>query len=261
MKYENIEAFKKDQGYFIDNTWYPRVTKICDVKSKPALYYFYAEANNFKEANEKKRKAATEGKIVHEIIEGLIMNKPILVPEDYIGFKNAFEDFLKNYSLFSRKEWLEKKVKHPRFRYAGTFDILGEIDGQFSLIDIKTSSSVYEDYRLQTSAYIMALNEEPWLRDNYGRKIILPREIEKRYILRINQKKICEKCGAVLRLKKMGNKIENGNPECEHRFGEIIGEWELKEFENVEEDFKGFLHCKGLWEWEYRDYLKEIGYL
>jgi hypothetical protein len=59
----------------------------------------------------------------------------------------------------------------------------------------------------------------------------------------------------------MGDKIKEGDPNCEHKFGEITYEWELKEFENPEEDFKGFLACKDLWEWEYRDYLKEIGYL
>ena len=261
MKYQNIEEFKKDQGYIIENQWYPRVTKICDIKSKPGLYYFYANAPDFVSANQKKQKAADEGKIVHEIIESFISHKPIIVPEDYLGFKMAFEDFLNNHSFFSKYEWIEKKVKHPGHRYVGTFDALGEIDGKFALIDIKTSQSVYDDYRLQTSAYFYALNEEPWLLDYRGQKIILPREIEKRYILRLNQKRICEKCGAVLKLRKMGDKIEGGDENCEHKFGEIIGEWELKEFDNHEEDFRGFLHCKGLWEWEYRDFLKEIGYL
>ncbi len=209
----------------------------------------------------KKSKAAFEGRIIHEIIESYISHRSIVVPEEYIGIKNAFEDFLKNYSLFSKYDWLEKKIVHSGHRYAGTFDIIGEINGHFSLLDIKTSSSIYDEYRLQTSAYFYALNEEPFLRDSKGGKIILPREIEKRYILRISQKKICEKCGAVMRVKKMGDKIEGGYLNCEHKFGEIIGEWELKEFDNHEEDFKGFLHCKGLWEWEYRDYLKEIGYL
>ncbi len=261
MKYQNSEEFKKDQGYYVNNVWYPRVTKICEVKSKPALYYFYANAANMEEANLKKSKAAQEGKIIHEIIESYISHRPVIVPEEYLGIKQAFEDFLKNHSLFSKFEWLEKKVVHSGHRYAGTFDIIGEIDGHFALIDIKTSASIYDEYRLQTSAYFYALNEEPFLRDSKGRKIVLPREIEKRYVLRINQIRICEKCGAVMKVKKMGNKIESGSPDCEHQFGKIIGEWELKEFDNHEEDFKGFLHCKGLWEWEYRDYLKEIGYL
>lgn len=263
MIYKSIEEFKKEQGYTFGNEWYPRVTKICEVKSKPALYHFYASAENFKSANQLKQKAAKEGKIVHEIIESFIAQRPIIVPEDYIGFKKAFEDFLKNHSLFSKYEWIEKKVRHPYYRYVGTFDILGELDNKFVLIDIKTSTSIYDDYRLQTAAYFYALNEEPWLLDDKGRKIILPREVEKRYVLRLNQIRICEKCGAVLRVRKMGDKIEpnTGDPNCDHKFGEIIGEWELKEFENDEEDFKGFLHCKGLWEWEYRDFLKEIGYL
>jgi hypothetical protein len=262
MSYKTIEEFKKDQGYFINGEWYPRVTKICEVKSKPALLKFYAEAENFETANRKKQTAANEGKIVHEIIESFISHRPIIVPEDYLGFKKAFEDFLKNYSFFSKHEWIEKKVKHPLHRYAGTFDILAEVDGKFSLIDIKTSQSVYDDYRLQTAAYFYALSEEPWLLDNNGRKIILPREIEKRYVLRINQKKICLKCGAVVKLRKMGDKIvEKGEPNCQHEFSEVIGEWELKEFDSHSEDFKGFLHCKGLWEWEHRDYLKKIGYL
>lgn len=264
MKYKNIEEFKKDQGYVINDAWYPRVTKICDVKNKPALYYFYAAASNFGEANKMKQQAASEGKIVHEIIESFISQKPIIAPEDYSGFHKAFSDFLKHHSFFSKYEWLEKKVKHPYHRYVGTFDILAEIDNSFALIDIKTSAAVYDDYRLQTAAYLFAINEEPWLLGAGNQKIVLPREVEKRYILRLNQKKICQKCGAVLKLRKMGDKIENNGEKsnkCQHEFGEIVGEWELKEFDNPEEDFKGFLSCKGLWEWEHRDFLKEIGYL
>lgn len=261
IKREQIEKFKREHGYYLNNIWYPRVTKICEVKSKPALYYFYGQAESFEAANRKKQKAADEGKIIHEIVESFITNRPIIVPEEYLGIKQAFEDFLKNHSLFSKVEWLEKKVKHSGYRYAGTFDIIGEIDGQFALIDIKTSAMIYDDYRLQTSAYFYALNEEPWILDNNGRKTILPREIERRFVLRIGQKRICQKCGAVKRIRKMGDKIEGGDLNCQHEFGEIIGEWELKSFDNHEEDFEGFLHCKGLWEWEYRDYLKEIGYL
>lgn len=261
MKYLNLEEFKKDQGYVIGSTWYPRVTKICEVKSKPGLLRFYAEAGGYDLANLKKKKAADEGKIVHEIIESCITNRPIIVPEEYLGFKIAFEDFLRHHTFFSKHEWIEKKVKHSGHRYAGTFDALCEIDGKFSLIDIKTSPVIYDDYRLQTAAYFYALNEEPWLIGFGNQKIILPREIEKRYILRLNQKRVCELCGGVVRLRKMGNKIEKGDPNCKHKFGEVVGEWELKEFDDHNEDFKGFLHCKGLWEWEFRDFLKKIGYL
>lgn len=256
-----IDKFLKFNGYFIEGNWYPRVTSICQIKSKPALYRFYGNAESFAAANKKKAKAAEEGTIVHELIESFITKKTVIVPPENIGIKKAFEDFLQEHSFFSYKDWIERRVKHPHYRYAGTLDLLGEIDGHFALIDIKTSARVYEDYRLQTSAYVYALNEEPWMLDKSGRKIILPREIEKRYILRIAQKKVCEKCGGTLYLRSMGDRFVGGESFCEHKFGEILGEWELVEFDNVQEDFEGFLHCKGLWEWEYRDILKQLGYL
>lgn len=259
-KYQ-IEKFLKENGYFIDGVWYPRVTAICQVKSKPGLYKFYAEAESFQKANQIKSQAAREGSIIHEIVESFITRRDVIVPEEYIGIKKAFENFLKENSFFSHRDWIEKKIKHPIHRYAGTFDLLGELNSSFALIDIKTSQKVYDDYRLQTAAYIFALNEEPWLRSYDGRKIVLPRMVEKRYVLRIAQKRICEKCGAVMYLKQSGNKIFNGRDDCQHQFGEIEGEWELKAFEDHETDFKAFINCKGLWEWENREFLHEIGYL
>lgn len=259
----SLEEFKKRHGYVIDNVWYPRVTSIVDVKSKPALYYFYAAAENYEEAQQKKAKAAKEGSIVHEILEAIVTRREIITPPEFIGFKKGFEEFLKNYSIFTKREWIEKRIKHSNYRYSGTFDMLAEIDGVFSLVDIKTSPEVYDDYRLQTSAYLYALNEDPWLLDKNGRnKIILPRYVEKRYIFRISQVQYCEICGAKKILKSSGDKIKGGDPQCQHKFSEeIFSDWELKEFTNPEEDFKGFLACKELWEWVNRSYLKEIGYL
>ncbi|GIW66245.1 MAG: hypothetical protein KatS3mg095_0143 [Candidatus Parcubacteria bacterium] len=257
----NSEEFKKRHGYIIDGIWYPRVTSIVNIKSKPALYYFYAAAENFNEAQTKKRKAAYEGTIVHEILESIVRGKEIIVPPEFIGFKRGFESFLKNYSLITKADWIEKRIKHSDYRYSGTFDILAEIDGVFSLIDIKTAAEIYDDYRLQTAAYFYALNEEPILLDKNNRKIVLPKYIEKRYILRVNQIQICELCGAKKIIRQMGDKIKGGDDNCHHKFSEITDEWEFKEFDNPEEDFKGFLACKELWEWEYRDKLKELGYI
>lgn len=258
---DKVQKFLKENGYFIEGSWYPRVTAICQIKSKPGLYKFYGKAKSFSEANQQKAKAADEGKVVHELIESFISKREVLVPPEYLGIRKAFESFLKEKSFFSHRDWIEKRVKHPHHRYAGTLDLIGEIDGCFSLIDIKTSAKVYDDYRLQTAAYFYALNEEPWMQDRSGRKVILPRELEKRYILRIAQKKVCEKCGGTLYLRNMGDRLVDGETFCEHKFGEIEGEWELVEFNNPKEDFDGFLHCKGLWEWDNREILKEIGYL
>lgn len=261
MWIRNSEDFQKYCGYFLGGIWYPRVTSIVEIKSKPALYAFYAKAENYSDAKKQLSKAANEGTVVHQLIEDAVTGKELHVPEKYVGFQKGFEEFLKEHSFLAKKEWVERKIRHPVHRYAGTFDMVAEIDGEFSLIDIKTAAAIYDDYRLQTSAYFFALNEEPWLLDSRGNKILLPKEIEKRYVLRLNQVQVCEDCGAVKKLRDMGDKITGGKQDCEHKFSEIKEDWQLKEFDNHEKDFNAFLHCKGLWEWEYRQYLEEMGYL
>jgi hypothetical protein len=261
INHYDIEKFLKENGYYLEGVWYPRVTAICKIKNKPGLYKFYADQESYEVAQSKLSKASNEGKYVHEILEAIISGREVIIPQEYIGIKKSFDEFLKNHYFYSKREWLEKRVLHREHRYIGTFDIVGELDGKFSIIDIKTSKAVYNDYALQTAAYMYALKNETWLVDKKGNKILIPKDIEKRYILRISQVRICNKCGAKKLLRGMGDEITGGDPNCEHEFGEILGEWELKEFENHEEDFEAFLSCKKLWEWEYKDYLEEIGYL
>ena len=47
MRYKDSEEFKTINGYTIDGIWYPRVTKILDIKSKPALDGFFKEMENY----------------------------------------------------------------------------------------------------------------------------------------------------------------------------------------------------------------------
>ena len=129
------------------------------------------------------------------------------------------------------------------------------IDGKLGILDIKTSQAIYRDYNLQTSAYIAALHGSL-------------NNLQTRWILRIDQTKICLKCGAVLRSKGGRDKIrapkvKNGvnHEKCEHKWSELRGEIELKEFPYWQEDYKAFLGAKKLWEWENEYWLKKAGYL
>lgn len=58
--------------------------------------------------------------------------------------------------------WLysEQRIYHPDFHYAGTLDAVAILDGVLTLIDFKTSKSVYDEHRLQTAAYVRALELE-----------------------------------------------------------------------------------------------------
>lgn len=255
MYYSNLEGFKKLCGYEIDGTWYPRVTKIIDIKSKPALYKFYAEMNNFAEGEDIKNKSASEGTLIHETVEQIFRSQSPSVDASIAPAIEAFLKFKERIGIQVDLEFIEKQVVNYEARYAGTLDAVALIDGKFGVLDIKTSQAIYRDYNLQTSAYMGALESQ--LKD-----------LQTRWILRIDQNKICLKCGANLRSKGgrdkiRAPKIKNGvnYEKCEHRWSELRGEIELKEFPYWQEDYKAFLSAKKLWEWENDYWLKKEGYL
>jgi len=257
MFYSNLNHFKGMSGYEIDGIWYPRVTKIVDIKAKPALYKFYAEMNNFDEGEAIKKQSANEGTLIHETVEKILIGeKPEINPTIQPAI-DAFMKFLEEKSIQVDPEFVEKQIVNFDERYAGTLDALALIDGKFGVLDIKTSQAIYRDYNLQTSAYMAAVEKDF-------------KNLQSRWILRIDQTKTCLKCGATLRLKGGREKIKlpwiNGGysekaKNCDHEWSELKGDIELKEFPYWQEDFKAFLGAKRLWEWENDYWLRQLGYL
>lgn len=250
--YKSAEDFKEKCGYEIGSQWYPRVTKIVEIKSKPALYRFYGEAANYSAAREITENSAKEGSLIHEIAEKYLIGEQPDIPAEIQPAISAFLNFLEERNVHVDKDFVEKRVFHPLHRYAGTIDALALIDGKFGVLDIKTSQAIYRDYNLQTSAYLEALLPE------------LP-SLETRWILRIDQIKKCFSCGATMRPKGGRNKIRRGRavpcPENEHQWSDLTGAIELQEFPFWKEDFEAFLGAKKLWQWENQYWLKQTGYL
>lgn len=259
MNYKNLEEFKENNGYDIDGSWYPRVTKIVGIKSKPALHYFYASLRNYAEGERIKEISADEGTRVHEAVQDLMIGRDPEIDEDILPSVDAFVNFWeKNKGKIEiDPDSIEKRVTNIDHRYSGTVDGIALIDGQVGVLDIKTSQDIYRDYRLQTSAYVATLNNQKFF-DN--------KKLETRWILRIDQHKLCQLCGARLRTKggRSKVKIDWNNPfmrSCNHIWGNMEGDIELKEFDMWEYDFEAFLGAKKLWEWENKDWLEEVGYL
>ncbi|MBI4991875.1 MAG: hypothetical protein HZB99_01540 [Candidatus Harrisonbacteria bacterium] len=250
--FKNAEDFKEKCGYEIDGHWYPRVTKIVEIKSKPALYRFYGEAASYNAAREMTENSAKEGTLIHEVTEKFLVGEKPEIPVEIAPAINGFLNFLDERNIHVDKEFVEKRIFHPEHRYAGTIDTLALIDGKFGVLDIKTSQAIYRDYNLQTSAYIEALLAE------------LP-SLETRWILRIDQIKTCLQCKATMRPKGGRNKIRRGKSKpCEesaHQWSDLTGITELQEFPFWKEDFQAFLGAKKLWEWENIKWLKQTGYL
>ena len=257
MYYSNLEHFKGMSGYDLDGVWYPRVTKIVEIKAKPALYKFYAEMNNFSEGEAVKRQSASEGTLIHETVEQILLGQSPAVHSSIQPAIEAFLKFLEEKNIQVDEDFVEKKVINFDERYAGTMDAMALIDGKLGILDIKTSQSIYRDYNLQTSAYMAAIQSDI-------------KNIQTRWILRIDQAKKCGRCGAALREKGGREKIRlpwiNGatsekSKNCDHLWSRTQGEIELKEFPYWQEDYKAFLGAKKLWEWENDYWLRQLGYL
>lgn len=262
--YSNAEQFKAQCGHMVEGEWYPRVTKILSVKAKPALEHFLKEVG-MEAAEAIKVKSAEEGIVIHEAVQKIAVGEKIAVPEAARPAAEAFEAFNKERGILFHPDFVERPIWSGIYRYAGTVDALAEVDGKFGVLDIKTSTGFYPEYNLQTGAYVQAL-QEPAIK----RALSLPRDIETRWILRVDQNKTCNRCVSTLREKggriKIRSARQNGNgsitpcPENQHEWGETKGEVELKEFPYYMRDIRAFLAAKTLWEWENDYWLRQIGY-
>jgi len=261
MYFRDVEHFKGASGYEIENFgWVPRVTSIVGIKAKPALYKFYADLSSFDEGEAIKEKSASEGTLIHETVEKFLTEgkDPEVSPEILPAYK-AFREFYEKNKIQVTPEYVERRVVHYDHRFAGTVDAMALIGGKFGVMDIKTSLAIYRDYNLQTAAYMAALEKD------------FP-TLQTRWILRIDQHRVCPKCGATFRVKGGREKIRlpwvKGDPsvkknaeKCEHEWGELEGVTEIQEFPYWKQDFEAFLGAKRLWEWENEYWLKQAGYL
>ena len=250
------DKFKEANGYEIEGIWYPRVTSILNIKAKPALYRYYAELDNFAEAERIKDQSADEGTRVHEAAEAILTGQAVDIDEDIKPSIVAFRKFLDTRNIEVDPEWVERRVVNYNDRYAGTADAMALIDGKFGVMDIKTSQGIYRDYNLQTAAYF------PPLLENF-------RTLQTRWILRIDQNQKCFICGATRRTKGGREKIRPPYPRvngldyrnCNHGWGDLEGVIEMREFPYWQDDYQAFLGAKKLWEWEHSPLLRKVGYL
>ena len=250
--FKDITEFKEQCGYTIDEVWYPRVTKIVGIKAKPALYYYYGEAKSYKAAQNATEQSAKEGTAIHEAVEGLLLGKNPEIPPEIAPAVRSFQEFFEKNDIHVTPDLVERRIVNYDHRYAGTVDAIATIGGKLGVLDIKTSQAIYRDYNLQTAAYMDALKNQF-------------ENLQTRWILKIDQIQLCNKCGSRRRVKGGNEKIKLDwrNPiarSCVHEWSELRGDIELQEFPYWQDDFKGFLGAKKLWEWENDEWLKRVGY-
>lgn len=246
MEYASFADFRARAGYEIDGLWYPRVTSIVNIKAKPGLYRYYAGMPSFAAADQAKDRSAEEGSRVHDAVEAMLRGHQPIVDDATRGAVEAFTEFTRNTHI--KPLLIEERVLSREHQYAGTVDVVAQIDGVVGVLDIKTSKAIYRDYGLQTAAYVAALREHP----------DLPHP-EASWILRLDQCRACSNCGGFMRTKG-GNVSINGrgSRSCAHAWGPMTGQFEFRELPDHDADLKAFLAAKTLWEWEHRNYLAQL---
>ena len=133
---------------------------IIDEINKPAII------SGIKTAFRKKSSEAADiGTAVHAYLESYLkagINKETLpdLPVNPL-IRSAFEAF-KTWTKDNNVKFIdsERKIYSREHQYAGTLDALAEVNGKLAIVDFKTSSGIYDDMLIQTSAYAKAIEEE-----------------------------------------------------------------------------------------------------
>jgi hypothetical protein len=227
--------------YFVGNKRVYGVTSITGVLGKPALMYWAVnQAIDFIKLNIKpgvaydevqlksllesakkahsdtKSKAADVGTMIHDWVSDYLKaliekREPPKRPVNK-EMQNAIDGFF---------EWVkqnklkviksEQKIYHKKYGYAGTLDLEGMVNGKRTIIDLKTGNALYPEAFLQASAYLKAREHETG--EEYPGGVI---------ILRLSKEDPIKRVSA----------------------------FEAQKDENVDEHFKCFLYCLGIYKWQ-----------
>jgi ATP-dependent exoDNAse (exonuclease V) beta subunit len=156
---------RDNRYYFKDNKYYPSVTSILQYMPKGKFF-----ENWLKDVGHNSdiiaKKAADEGTQVHEAIEKYLQGEKLNWLDENGYSKYSFEVWkmiLKFHEFWTNiKPTLIENEIHlfsEIYVYAGTCDLIVEINGVRWLLDIKTSNSLHTSYDLQLAAYAQAWNE------------------------------------------------------------------------------------------------------
>ncbi len=149
------------EGYILkDGTKAPGTTKITGAykDSGPLIHWAWNQGKQGLDYRETRDKAGDIGTLVHAVIEAMLSGTlPPVIPEEAAKAVHAFLRWQRQNNI----EILEQEIQlvSEEYRYGGTLDAVGVVDGKHVLLDWKTSKGVYKNYLLQLAAYKQLWNE------------------------------------------------------------------------------------------------------
>lgn len=116
--------------------------------------------SSFVAGNNKMKAAGNIGHNVHAYAECFLKGLPLpeLLTDEAKRCADAFHQWMDQHHV--KLVASERMIFSKQHYYAGTCDLIAEIDGELAVGDFKTSSGIYNEARFQTAAYQQALEEE-----------------------------------------------------------------------------------------------------
>lgn len=144
----------------------PGATTIVGQLDKPFLVTWANELGfariDYKEFVDKKAKL---GSLIHDIIQSHLLHTEIEIPptitDDELALAEAafyrYLEWEKDHTISDVE--VEKGLVSETYQYGGYLDIYCKVDGVWTIIDIKTSSSINLEQQIQVSSYEQLVRE------------------------------------------------------------------------------------------------------
>lgn len=160
-----VETEKNDDGRIMRMLTYPSVTWISSHYPKSVALIQWIAKQGLDESEAIKSAAGDRGHRVHQAITRLLQGETIGIDSSLDNASGgqhvikleeyeALMSFVHWYTTVKPKIILnEQVVFNYEYEYAGTVDLVCEINGVKWLIDFKTSQSIWPSYEVQVAAY------------------------------------------------------------------------------------------------------------
>lgn len=148
-----------------DGTIVPGSTTIVGQLDKPFLVSWANKLGKKGiDANEYREEKARLGTLIHNIIQSHLLQRELDISkytEDELKLgEQAFYRYLEweNINVIENVE-IEKGLVSELYKYGGYLDLYCKINGEWTVIDIKTSKSIDIEQKIQVSSYVQLLRE------------------------------------------------------------------------------------------------------
>lgn len=155
-----------ERWYKIGDNFVPSVTWIAGHYPKGIGFYQWLAKKGWDESQAIKVSAGDKGSKVHAAIEDLLNSKEVKMDDKYLSNKSAEMEELTveewecivSFDMWFKKTnptiyFVESVLYNSKEGYSGTCDLVCEIAGVLYIVDFKTSQYIWEEHKLQISAY------------------------------------------------------------------------------------------------------------